>query len=157
MSYEEYKELSESVFLYLKEEDEYYRRILVYLLCTLMQKDNDVSEVISLVSDYINDLIEDSETEKAIVDSIKANTVSFVDDYTPIFFEGSEKFTLYERMLKRINNSIKMRITNAYPVINQFVSLVSHNILSENNYQTVKRRRCMSNKEYEDYLSVLKK
>ena len=67
MSYEEYKELSESVFLYLKEEDEYYRRILVYLLCTLMQKDNDVSEVISLVSDYINDLIEDSETEKAIV------------------------------------------------------------------------------------------
>lgn len=156
MDYEEYQNLMQNVFEYLEKENEYYKCMFVYFSFMLMQIGEDVSDVAALVGDYFNDVIEDSETEKAIIDVIRTNTESIINECTLVFFEGSPKFNLYEKMLKRINNSAKRRMMDAYPVISQFNSLISHRVVEEANYHTVKRRKYMSNKEYQDYLNVLK-
>lgn len=157
MDYEEYQNLMQNVFKYLEKENEYYKCICVYFSFMLLQIDEDVSDVASLVGNYFNDVIEDSETEKAIIGAIRINTETIIKECTSVFFEGSPKFILYERMLKRINNSAKRRMMDTYPVISLFNSLISHKVVNEANYHTVKRRKYMSSKEYQDYLNALKK
>lgn len=156
MSYSEFLSEINRLSGNLTNEQKYYKVLMVYDLVMLSIMGECADETAKIVSDYFLDLLEDSETESEVVSLIQKRSEEIVRDFTEIYFEGNEDFTLFSRMLMRINNSTKKRAMDAYQMILLFHNLITHKITKETKYKSVARKKHISSREYSGYLKVLK-
>lgn len=156
MEYNDYIELLNHTYSNLKNEADYYKCVFVYLIFMLAIANENAEDILEIISEYINDLIEDSSKEEKLVFLIKKRSEEIVHMYGPIFFEGNPEYQLYENMLKRISNSSKKRAMDAYSVIFTYQRLITNRILLEQKYNMPKRKKYLTEREYNSYFQVLK-
>lgn len=156
MEYLEYIDDLKRIHNNLVNEQYYYKCMCTYFLVMISLFEGDQEDLSIKVSDYLKDLIDDSETELEIINLIVADSKEIIESLTIDYFEGSPKFKLYQQMYKRINNSTKKRAMDAYPVILMFHNLIGSHITLSSKYNTVKRKKYMKQSEYQGYINILK-
>lgn len=112
----------------------------------------DMASISHEINEYLIDLIKESQTEMSILTKLDNYITKTVLDYTAVFFEDSEEFHLFEHIIKRINNSYLERLKSSIYVIQNYNNLINLNGFNNNNYKIIKRKKYISDAEYQSYL-----
>ncbi|MCH5167126.1 MAG: hypothetical protein J1F35_04450 [Erysipelotrichales bacterium] len=145
------------VFWLLDKEISFYKHSFVYCLSMLDFQELCDDEMVEYITEYFNDLIDDAELEQSIIGLMNKISKEKVDSMTSFFFEDTDEYKLFVNLLKKINNSSVKRFNDVYPEIIKMFDVVTKPSLYKNNYKGLKRKKYISEDEYNAYLQALKK
>lgn len=158
MEYSEFISELNRISSLLARELRYYKESLVFYSAILSYGDEEAAQnILDYITELFKDIIDDNEVETMIIKLIGEDTYDSVIDMTEFFFEDTDRYDLYVQLVMKISNSVIKRVNDTVPEIQRLFAVVTHVSLYKNNYKGVKRKKYISESEYNMYLQTLKK
>lgn len=133
-----------------------YNMLVIYYNGSLLNSNlrGDLENIRNEINNYLTELINECQMELIILKRLDDYITKIVLDYTEVFFEDSEEFHLFEKIIKRINNSFMMRLKSDSYVFDRYTNLIKTNSFNNQNYKILKREKYISEEEYQSYLNL---